>query len=165
MQERLDLFEEIYNNFAVAYTKEHMIYASMCLYRFLASFTLVEQFCYVKSGNNKELSISAKVIRYMQENIALNITLEELCKKFNYSQSHLSSIFMKETGMSPISYFIRLKVQKACEYIELTNLKITEVATKLGYSEAAYFTRIFTKIMGVSPSLYRKRESEHNTSQ
>nr|WP_290091768.1 helix-turn-helix transcriptional regulator [Parabacteroides goldsteinii] len=61
--------------------------------------------------------------------------------------------------MSPINYFIRLKIQKACQYIELTSLKVNEIAMKLGFEEAAYFSRIFTRVMGVSPSVYRKKES------
>ena len=73
----------------------------------------------------------------------------------------LSMLFQKETGVAPISYFIRLKIQKACQYIVLTGLKLNEISTKLGFEEPAYFSRTFTKVMGFSPSEYRKRESEH----
>ena len=67
---------------------------------------------------------------------------------------------MGETGASPMNYFIRLKIQKACEYIELTNMKLNEIATHLGFEDAAYFSRTFTKVMGCSPSVYRKKEME-----
>ena len=69
-------------------------------------------------------------------------------------------LFQKETGVSPMGYFIRLKIQKACEYIELTPLKLNEISIKLGFEEPAYFSRMFTKIMGISPSAYRKKEAE-----
>ena len=72
--------------------------------------------------------------------------------------SHFSTLFQKETGVAPISYFLRLKIQKACQYIELTNLKLHEIATLLGFEEPAYFSRLFAKIMGMSPSEYRKKE-------
>ncbi len=162
IQERLELFEEIYCNFEIAYTRDHMAYVTTCLYRFLASFSLMPQYRYIKSYKHDELALSAMIIRYMQENIGQNITLEQLCQKFKYSQSHLSALFQKETGMSPINYFIRLKIQKACEYIELSGLKLHEISTKLGYTEPTYFSRIFTKVMGISPSEYKKRESENS---
>ena len=74
--------------------------------------------------------------------------------------THFSALFFGETGVSPMNYFIRLKIQKACEYIELTNMKLNEIATHLGFEDAAYFSRTFTKVMGCSPSVYRKKEME-----
>ena len=87
-----------------------------------------------------------------------NITLEELAAHFKYSASHFSMLFQKETGSSPINYFLRLKIQKACQYIELTDLKLQDIATAIGFEEPAYFSRLFTKIMGMTPSAYRKQE-------
>lgn len=67
-------------------------------------------------------------------------------------------LFQKGTGSSPINYFLRLKIQKACQYIELTDLKLQDIATAIGFEEPAYFSRLFTKIMGMTPSAYRKQE-------
>ncbi|MDL2255157.1 AraC family transcriptional regulator [Parabacteroides sp. OttesenSCG-928-K15] len=161
MQDRLQLFEEIYNAFSMGYTKEYLIYTSMCLYHFLASFIYLEQYRYIRTPGNKPLSFSSRVIHYMQENIERNLSLQDLAAHFNYSPSHLSMLFQKETGVSPINYFIRLKIQEACQYIELTNLKLHDISTKLGFDEPAYFSRIFTKVMGLSPSAYRKKEVEY----
>lgn len=157
LQDRLELFEEIYSNFSMAYTKEYMIHASMCLYPFLSSFLHVEAFRHYKAVSRHDQTFSAQVIHYMQENISNNLTLEELAKNFNYSSSHFSALFQKETGYSPINYYIQLKIRKACQYIELTGLKFCEIAEKVGFDEPSYFTRIFTKIMGMSPSDYRKK--------
>lgn len=163
--DRIELFEEIYSCFSMGYTKEYMIYSSLCLNMFLGSFIYLEQFRYYKIPNHKECTFASRVIHYMQENLEHNLTLEQLATYFKYSPSHFSLLFQRETRMSPINYFIRLKVQKACQYIVLTNLKLNEIATKLGFEEPAYFSRIFTKVMGVSPSAYRKKESEHSISQ
>lgn len=57
-----------------------------------------------------------------------------------------------------MNYYIQLKIRKACEYIELTSLKLSEIALKVGFEEPAYFSRIFTKIMGITPSAYRRQE-------
>ena len=136
-----------------------MTYSSMCLYMLLSSFVYLEQFRYYNLTTHKEYSFSSKVIHYMQENVERSLSLEQLANYFKYSPSHFSMLFQKETKMSPINYFIRLKIQKACQYIELTSLKVNEIAMKLGFEEAAYFSRIFTRVMGVSPSVYRKKES------
>ncbi len=165
LQDRISLFEEIYNCYSMGYIKEYMIYTSMCLYQFLASFVWLEQYRHIKIPHHKEYPFSSRVIHYMQENIETNLSLKQLAGYFKYSPSHFSMLFQKETGFSPINYFIRLKIQKACQYIELTHLKLNEISTRLGFDEPAYFSRIFTKIMGMSPSAYREKESEHSISQ
>lgn len=158
LQDRLELFEEVYSNFSMGYIKEYMIRASMCLYPLISSFIHIEQFRYYKLAHVQEQTFSMQVISYMQENIGNNLNLDQLAKNFNYSTSHFSALFQKETGSSPINYYIQLKIQRACQYIELTNLKLFEIAEKVGFEEPAYFTRIFTKIMGISPSEYRSQE-------
>lgn len=159
LRDRLDLFEEIYTSFSMGYIKEYMIYSSMCLYQLLASFVYLEQYRHIGMPSQKTDSFSAKVIHYMQEYIHTRLTLKELSDYFNYSPSHFSTLFQKETGVSPMEYFIHLKIQRSCQYIELTTLKINEISVKLGFEEAAYFSRLFTKVMGLSPSEYRRRES------
>ena len=158
LQDRLELFEEIYSNFSLAYTQEYMIQTSMFLYPFLSSFIQPEQFKHDKTNNKDKLTFSMQVIHYMQENMGANLTLSQLATTFNYSVSHFSALFQKETGVPPMNYYIQLKIRKACEYIELTSLKLSEIALKVGFEEPAYFSRIFTKIMGITPSAYRRQE-------
>lgn len=158
LQDRIELFEEIYDTFSMAYTEEYMIHASMCLYPFLSSFLHLEPYRYHRSSAYQEQNFSTQVIHYMQENIGNNLTLEQLAGHFKYSASHFSALFQKETGYSPINYYIQLKIRKACQYIELTDLKLFEIAERVGFDEPAYFTRIFTKVIGISPSEYRRRE-------
>lgn len=159
-QVRIRLFEETYNSFAMGYTKEYLAYSSMCLYTFLSTFIFQEQFRHIGAPNHNELSFSMRVIYYLQEHVETNLTLSDLAEYFNYSESHFSTLFQKETGTSPIHYFTRLKIQKACQYIELTDMKLNEIAMRLGFEEQAYFSRVFTKVMGISPSAYRKKETD-----
>ncbi|MGM9758990.1 MAG: AraC family transcriptional regulator [Parabacteroides sp.] len=162
LQDRIRLFEDIYQNFTMGYIKEYMVYSSLCLYALLGSFNYVTQFRYSKYNQQREVSFSTRVIHYMQENLQHDLTLQQLAGYFKYSPSHFSLLFQKETQVSPINYFIRLKIQKACEYLEITRMKINEISQMLGFDEPAYFSRIFTKIIGMTPSEYRKQESEHN---
>ena len=130
----------------------------MCLYNFLASFIYLEQFRHIMIPSQKEYPFTARVIHYMRENIQQNLTLKELASYFKYSPSHFSALFFGETGVSPMNYFIRLKIQKACEYIELTNMKLNEIATHLGFEDAAYFSRTFTKVwVALLPFIVKRR--------
>jgi AraC-like DNA-binding protein len=55
-----------------------------------------------------------------------------------------------------VEYHIRLKIRRACRLLKQTDLNITEIAFRSGFEDSNYFARQFRKIMGVSPSLYRK---------
>ena len=94
----------------------------------------------------------------MQENVERNLTLEQLATYFKYSPSHFSMLFQKETRMSPINYFIRLKIQKACQFLDFTDMKVNQVCYRVGIEDAYYFSRLFSQIMGMSPSKYRKHK-------
>ncbi|MGN0230011.1 MAG: AraC family transcriptional regulator [Muribaculaceae bacterium] len=161
LQDRIDVFNEIYSSFSMAYTQEYMVHASLTLYHLLSSFVHLEAFRHYKSGQTDQ-SFAAQVIHYMDENVSRNLSLQDLAKHFKYSPSHFSALFQKETGYSPINYYIQLKVRRACQYVELSQLRFFEIAEMVGFNEPAYFTRIFTKVMGMSPSEYRHREAPNN---
>ena len=160
ISQRADMFDEVYRNFSRGYIRDYMICACMNLYPLLASFRWPDQFNYEPYENQNTIpTLSKRAMEFMQECTRQNLTLELIARHFNYSPSHFSSLFRKQTGMSPIDCFLRMKMQKACEYLELSKLKVNEIAAILSFSDSAYFTRIFTKIIGMSPSTYRQRES------
>jgi AraC-like DNA-binding protein len=73
------------------------------------------------------------------------------------SVSHFSVVFRARTGYSPIEYFNHLKVQKACQYLVFTGMSVKETAFTLGIEDQYYFSRMFSRLMGISPAVYRKR--------
>lgn len=75
-----------------------------------------------------------------------------------YRRAHFSVTFKKKTGFSPIEYFNHLKMQKASQYLLFTNLRIKEIAQEVGIEDPYYFSRLFTKIMGISPVHYREKK-------
>jgi AraC-like DNA-binding protein len=81
--------------------------------------------------------------------------VEEIAKEFHYSSSHYTALFKKKTGLSPIDYFIRMKIYYACQLLTQRELIIKEIADKIGYDDPYYFSRIFKKVTGKSPAQYK----------
>ena len=72
-----------------------------------------------------------------------------------FSSSHLSAVFRQRTGHSPLNYFNILKIRRACEMLDSTDMKLNQISFKLGIDDPYYFSRLFSKLMGVSPKAYR----------
>lgn len=155
LSDRINLFEEIFNTLIKGYSKDNIYYAMSCFHYFLGSLIYTNK--YRETAKKQEIDVVEKSIHYMNENIERKITLQELADNISYSSSHYSTLFHAKTGYSPLNYFMRLKIQKSCKLLEFTNMKIYEIAYKLGFEDSFYFCRVFTKIMGVSPSKFRSR--------
>jgi len=154
--ERIDLFSEIFKNLDRGFGLETMEYINLCLPYLLASFTHLNQFRLIKETGDKDLV--AQSISFMIENLNRKLKLETIAAETNLSASHFSRLFVGRTGHSPIDYFIQLKIQRACRLLDNQNWSIAEVAREMGFDDQFYFSRIFHKIMGMSPVGYRKRE-------
>ena len=83
--------------------------------------------------------------------------MAELAAQVGLSVSHFSSVFKAHLGESPIDYFINLKMQYACHLLTTTKMSIKQVAFCLAYDAPYYFSRLFHKVIGVSPLDYRER--------
>jgi AraC-like DNA-binding protein len=158
-QNRISLFQDIYYSLERGYGNDNLCYASMCLWHYLSSFIYNDKF---NISENKQSIVKDAVelsINYMQENLSRMLLLNNIAGSVNLSIPHFSAIFRKKTGFSPIEYFIHLKAQKACQYLLFTDLRIKEIAEKLGIDDPYYFSRMFHKLMGISPNQYRKKRN------
>lgn len=151
---RLDLFEEIFRNLERGFGTDTLEYINLTLNYLLVSFTHVARFRLINS--EKEKDPVAQSVNYMLENLNKTIRLEELANMVQLSTSHFSRLFVTKTNQSPIDYFNQLKIQKACRLLDISNLSISEIAGDLGYEDPFYFSRIFKKLMGISPRDFRK---------
>jgi AraC-like DNA-binding protein len=95
----------------------------------------------------------------MKEHIETTLTIDELARQAGLSATHFSRLFSQQTGSPPMEYFIHLKIQRACRYLTFTRSSIKEISLTLGYSDQYYFSRIFHKVVGVSPLAYRQTQA------
>ncbi|OGV36068.1 MAG: hypothetical protein A2X48_17550 [Lentisphaerae bacterium GWF2_49_21] len=86
--------------------------------------------------------------------------LESAARKAGYSKFHFCRLFKKVTGVTPWTYAVNLKLDKAKELLMNSDVSVKEVALSVGINDPNYFTRIFAKYAGMSPVKYRKLMSE-----
>lgn len=155
INERIDLFNEIFRNLERGFSNETLEYINLCLPRLLGTFTHITQY----RSNNEQLTKDpvGQSINFMLENLNRKFRLEELSTVVNFSTSHFSRLFFSRTGHSPIDYFIQLKIQRSCRLLDNTKLTIAEVAREAGFEDPFYFSRQFRRVMNMSPREYRKR--------
>lgn len=98
--------------------------------------------------------------RYMYRHLDENLSLGALSEEFELSKSYLNLIFQKATGHTPMDFFQELKMKEACKLLRSTELYIYQIGQRLGYQDPYYFSRIFRKVVGVSPTEYQEKGRE-----
>jgi len=93
----------------------------------------------------------------MIDNLENKISLTDIATAFGYSETHLNALFIKRTSFSLIKYYNQLKMQKACNYLQFSDMKIKEIAFRLNYYDPFHFSKTFYKEMRITPKEYRKK--------
>ncbi|GIO34528.1 hypothetical protein J2TS6_56690 [Paenibacillus albilobatus] len=127
-------------------------------YEFMSKILLQQLFVAIAQHLKKQRQPDAaslkvdKIIQHMHDKIDGKITLGEMSELVRLSPAYLSRTFKETTGYSLIEFFNKLKIDKAKELLVEGERKVKEVARELGYADEFYFSRMFKKIEGVSPS-------------
>jgi len=154
---RLDLFEEIYQNLEMGFYADNLEYSSICLKHFLSSIKYIDQFIRTKSIDTADLDTIPMSIIFMRDNLTNKLTLSQIAKHVGYSDSYFRNLFLEKTSFTPIEYLNKLKIQKSCSLLQFSNMKINEIAYHLGYYDPYHFSKSFSKEMEISPREYRKK--------
>ena len=85
-----------------------------------------------------------------------NLMLQDVANEVHLSQSHFSTIFAQETGLTFTQYLTALRIGKARELLEATEMRSAQIATEVGYNDSHYFSYLFKKNTGATPGEYRK---------
>lgn len=97
-----------------------------------------------------------RCVELMQAQLAEDISLDELAAEARLSPFHFARMFKQSLGVPPRVYLTRIRVDRACELLETTDLSVTEIAFEVGYSTAQGLARVFLKHRHMSPTDYRR---------
>lgn len=113
--------------------------------------------CIKRERINSSMLLVEKAKQYIKENYNdYDISVEKLCSKLHVSPTYFSTIFKRETEMNFVNYLTTVRLEQAVKLLNTTDDKTYMIADKVGYPEANYFSYVFKKKFGVSPSKYRK---------
>jgi len=150
-----ETFQECYDALSSDIAMREIVFCALALHRTLA---------WIFFGNPAfQTGVKAlpkpieTALNYMHDQRDQRPSLTELADQVGLSVSHFSSLFKEQLGESPIDYFINLKMQYACHLLTTTEMPIKQVAFSLAYDDPYYFSRLFHKVIGVSPLNYREQ--------
>lgn len=150
------LFQECYDLFLGGFVLQRLIYLSQICHYLLGCIFF----------NNRSFSPTLRSSRFhnleptmtfLHQSINKPLTLKAIADHAGLSISHFSYLFKQQTNYSPMDYFIHLKMQHACTLLTLTDKIVRDIGQAVGYEDPYYFSRIFTKIIGKSPTTFRQQ--------
>lgn len=97
-----------------------------------------------------------EVLEYVNGNYQDSLTLGTFCEQKHYSVAYISRRFKQETGVTLREYVQKIRIEKSCELLEDSDLRVVEIARRVGYEDIKFFNQIFKRRMQVSPREYRK---------
>ncbi len=148
-----DAFEDVYACLNYHYSDAGLLAMTSELMRLFSKIKLHQGFA--KPQRQSAENRVAATQDYMERHLDTLLTLEQMAAHSGQSVSYYSKLFKERTSQSPMAWFIQLKIRKACELLDQTELTVGEIATELGYNDPYYFSRIFKKVQGCSPAAYR----------
>ena len=99
-----------------------------------------------------------RVREYIDSHIGERISLDELARQAGVSRFHFARQFRLSTGESPMEYLRRIRIERSKSILQTRDSTIAEVAARLGFSDQSHFTRIFGRLVGVSPGSFARSE-------
>lgn len=107
------------------------------------------------SKESMEGHIAAEIRRFAQNGIYENTRISDICSSLGYSKSYISKLFKAQTGKSISAYTVEIKIDKAKELIRQGDLNFAQISDKLAFDNPQYFSRVFKRITGMTPTEFR----------
>lgn len=109
-------------------------------------------------GDKKESSIISDAKLFMLDNFSNpNLMLQDVAREVNMSNSRFSTVFSQQSGQTFTEYLVYLRLNKAKELLRTTDVKTSQIASEVGYNDSHYFSYIFKKNVGITPTDYRNQ--------
>jgi YesN/AraC family two-component response regulator len=109
---------------------------------------------------NFPLSTIDRILDYIEKTPLDQITLKEAAESIHINPSYLSQLFKQQLNKKFVDYITELRIEESKRLLQNTTLRMSEIAERVGYSDLAYFSNNFKKIVGSSPSEYRNITSK-----
>lgn len=153
-------YERLFNNILNELNSKDVNYVDLCStylseLLLLISRNLTEN-SFGKYSSSKEFQ---EIINYINSNFNKPLSFNDVALKFNLSVSWLTRLFNKHLNTSPKKYLTQFRMEKAKIMLNSTN-RISDIAASVGYDDPLYFSRLFRKNIGISPSEYRKQSKQ-----
>jgi AraC family transcriptional regulator, arabinose operon regulatory protein len=149
-----DAFEETYRYVLSGYSDKDLFALSTSFARLLGLCRIHQKSALPRRRMAEDRVLRA--IRYMRENVRRPLSLGDCARSAGWSSAHFSMAFRRQTNLSPIQFFTRLKMSHACELLKTTDLSMQEVAASIGFNDQFYFSRLFHRHLRMSPTAYRR---------
>jgi AraC-like DNA-binding protein len=144
-----ELYSLIYSN-----TQLDKYYVSSQLYRFVMELHRIsEGYDIVQFKDSPEPVRTA--IRYMQSQYAASLSLDDIADKAGLSKYHFSRVFLGKTGIQPMHYLRKIRIEKASALLSQTGKTLEIIARETGFDNSNYFIRVFKSLVGMTPNQYR----------
>lgn len=151
-EELKDTLIDIYNHYGLS-TQNYLNMLS----RLNAFFAVLISNSRQETPRLKRNDYLERALSFMETEYHDSITIEEIAAFTGISSSHLYRLFMNEYAISPLNYLTQFRIRRACSMLLQTpTMPVSVIAYSIGYNDPMYFSRIFHKTIGMSPSEYRK---------
>lgn len=104
----------------------------------------------------KKSELVNEIVRYIYDNINLELNLDILCERFGTNRTSLANLIKEKTGMSPMRFILETRLTQSCPVLLFTEIPVNEISEMYGFSDANYYIRSFKKRFGKTPTQYRK---------
>jgi AraC-like DNA-binding protein len=108
------------------------------------------------SKESMESHLVIKIKEYIEAHLESTVRIGDICKEFGYSKSYLSKLFQSQCGETMADYTAKQKIQKAKRLIREGNLNFTQISALLSFDNPQYFSRVFKRVAGMSPSEFKR---------
>jgi AraC family transcriptional regulator, arabinose operon regulatory protein len=151
------LFHMLYELVKPRFERQRALAIQKCAQLILSRIALVPRSA---SGAYAQVRDVQEIQRYMERMVDRRLGADHFAERLGVSAAHFSRTFKRHTGFSPVAYFLRLKIHKACSLLATTRGSVREIARQLSFEDQNYFSRLFRNVMGVSPRAYRRGIAE-----
>ncbi len=124
----------------------------------MSSLKIFPSMRWLDTANIPVDSIVDRANAYMKERISEPVRLAEMARTAGMTVPSFCRFYKKKTGMPPMSYLNKLRIEKACGLLESTDKPIKEIVAMCGYADSNFFIRVFKREMGMTMSQYRERK-------